>query len=107
MTDRMKRTMTAMAAAMLSVALVSCSDLDGPSEAGAEVSCEQRVKEQLKSPSSADFDGTTARAVTETEYAVSGTVDSENGFGAMLRSEFTCTVQFRDDGTFARVDSLE
>jgi hypothetical protein len=88
------------------VALASACSAGGPSESDAEVSCEERVESQLRSPSSADFTGTTATEVTESEYRVTGEVDAENAFGAEIRSSFTCTVQFRDDGTYARVDQL-
>ncbi len=40
-------------------------------------------------------------------YTVTGTVDSENSFGAMLRSNFQCTVTVTDDKTLTSVDYLE
>lgn len=61
--------------------------------------CKEFVKDRLKSPSSAKFrnffqnDGEVT--VTSTDgrtYTVVSSVDSENSFGASLRSDFTCTV---------------
>ncbi|WP_067891145.1 hypothetical protein [Nocardia vaccinii] len=59
--------------------------------------CENLVRDKLKSPASARFElGDTnlhedARGgLTGT---LSGTVDSQNGYGAMMRSDWTCTMQ--------------
>lgn len=37
-------------------------------------------------------------------FTVRSTVDSQNGFGAMLRSSFVCTVTIVDDKTVRLVD---
>lgn len=69
----------------------------------AQIACESRVKDALKSPSTADFsDDVTGSG----PYTVTGTVDSENSFGAMLRSEFQCTVKVTGDQTFTTIDYL-
>lgn len=60
----------------------------------AAVLCEDRVKEQLKSPRSADFpllkkahfDGRTA--------ILSSYVEATNSFGAVIRTEYVCTVEY-------------
>jgi hypothetical protein len=52
--------------------------------------CEARIKDMLKSPSTAQFDTDATGSGT---WTVTGTVDSENGFGAMVRSSFGCTVK--------------
>lgn len=55
--------------------------------------CQSAVKERLRSPASAKF---TDRHVTQRDphdgnrYRVIGEVDSQNGFGAMLRSYWVC-----------------
>jgi hypothetical protein len=56
----------------------------------AERACKDFVKDRLKSPSSADFSATSS-AGTGT-VTVTGVVDSDNSFGASLRSTYTCTV---------------
>lgn len=63
------------------------------SEFGAKDVCEQFVEDRLKSPSSADFNDETAIGPGPA-WTVAGNVDSENGFGAMLRSYFVCKVRF-------------
>jgi hypothetical protein len=55
----------------------------------AQSECEHLVSSNLKSPSTAKFsDGFSG----DGPWIVSGYVDSENGFGAMLRSDFRCSV---------------
>ncbi|MFJ3319377.1 hypothetical protein [Curtobacterium sp. NPDC086286] len=70
----------------------------------AQIACENRIKDALKSPSSADFNDDVSGSGP---YTVTGTVDSENSFGAMLRSNFQCTVTVTDDKTLTSVDYLE
>lgn len=48
--------------------------------------CEDAVRSKLKAPSTAIF----ARGES-TSYSASGTVDSQNSFGAMLRSSYRCS----------------
>lgn len=49
--------------------------------------CENAVKDELKAPSTAQFSNERGNS-----FVITGSVDSENGFGAMLRSEFKCTI---------------
>jgi len=62
---------------------------------------QQFIKQYLKSPSTARFDDQSyERAVSylgDGRYVVSGWVDSQNGFGAMLRSHFR--MELRCDGS--------
>lgn len=54
------------------------------------------VKRRLKAPSTAKFEGLwSGREVTKdsTEYSTYSYVDAQNGYGAMLRTSFTCTVK--------------
>lgn len=55
---------------------------------------EEIVKENLKSPSTASFSNLRETQITQVDngYKVSGYVDSENGFGAMIRSNYTVVV---------------
>lgn len=69
----------------------------------AQIACENRIKDALKSPSTADFnDDVTGSG----PYKVTGTVDSENSFGAMLRSDFQCTVKVTGDRTLTTIEYL-
>lgn len=57
------------------------------------------VKERLTSPGSAKFPGYYERGVDVTYlqnslYAVRGFVDSQNGFGAMIRTQYSCQMQY-------------
>jgi hypothetical protein len=72
-------------------------------ERGAEGSCKEAVSNQLVSPASAQFEISIVTESASGLYVVNGTVDSQNGFGAMLRAHFECVVN--DDGT-AVVDYL-
>lgn len=75
--------------------LAACGGTGAGGVGGAYRACERAVESQLRSPSSAEFSGAPASTITQEDdsYRVSGTVDSENGFGAMIRSEFTCELR--------------
>lgn len=64
-------------------------DEDKASDTGAIDVCHQAVSDQLKAPGTADFGG---EQVTHSgdRYTVVGHVDSENSFGASLRSNWSC-----------------
>jgi hypothetical protein len=64
-------------------------DVEEASEAGATDVCHQAVQDQLRAPGTADFGGETVTN-TGNRYTVVGHVDSENGFGALLRLEWVC-----------------
>jgi hypothetical protein len=69
---------------------------------GAGVMCEQPVEERLTSPSTAEFDWDSNRVTLlgADHYLVEGTVDSENTFGAMVRSNFACNIKDNGDDTW-------
>lgn len=80
-------------------------------EYGAFDVCQQFVKDRLRSPASAEFrnffedDGEVVVTGTgDGPYTVRSSVDSQNGFGAMLRSDFTCTVSYAGDSDWRLVD---
>lgn len=56
--------------------------------------CRDEVKLRLKSPSTADFPWGPDKVVDigEDRFMVLGHVDAQNGFGAMIRSNFSCRV---------------
>ncbi len=53
------------------------------------VACEDAVEQLLRAPATASFSST---ASGSDRVVVDGYVDSENGFGALVRSDFQCTV---------------
>jgi hypothetical protein len=72
-----------------------------PDETDAFVYCQLHIKKALRSPASADFPSITAdgnkivlmkKGPPEWQYFVRSYVDSQNGFGAMIRTHFTCTM---------------
>lgn len=56
-----------------------------------EMSCQELVTGSLKSPSTAEFVDVTTKRRPDNKIVTTGSVDSQNGFGAMVRSSFTCT----------------
>ena len=61
----------------------------------------QEVMGMLKAPSTAKFTDWTESLMNKTgdnQYRFVSYVDSQNGFGAMLRTRFACDVQFESDG---------
>lgn len=66
---------------------------DGGGGFGAEVMCEEFVKDKLQSPASAEFSDQ-AHNDSKYGYRVTGIVDSENGFGAMLRADYACELKY-------------
>lgn len=99
----MRKVLTA-AVAMGAVVFGACSvDTSEDAQYDAERVCkEQFIAKRLKAPSTADYDLTVSGGPDT--YVVSGTVDSENSFGAKLRSNVTCEVTIVGDQW--RLDSL-
>jgi hypothetical protein len=78
-------------------------DADNQYEAIAQ--CESRIERLLKAPATADFNSSASGGGT---WTVTGTVDSENSFGAQIRSTYQCTVVNNGNGTLTTtVDSLD
>lgn len=71
----------------------------GPSEIGAYTASQYFVKQKLRAPGSADFpiyqEGMVSK-LNGGRYRVNAYVDSQNGFGAQIRSHYKCEV--RADG---------
>jgi len=62
---------------------------------------EDFIELRLKSPSTAKFPGTFQKNKHSTDlgggkYRISSWVDSQNGFGAMIRSRWSCKITFVD-----------
>ena len=70
-------------------ALIAVGGDDDDASGQVKVACRDWVRDRLKSPSSAKFSGESVRR-SGTSYTVTGAVDSQNSFGAMIRNDFTC-----------------
>ena len=89
--------------------MYSCGGNSGPSELEASVVIQDFVKEKLKSPSTAEFEPgivNAVRKVEENTYEASSYVDSQNSFGATVRTNFKCRVKWKSEYTWSLV-SLE
>ncbi|WP_019850655.1 hypothetical protein [Desulfitobacterium sp. PCE1] len=79
------------------ILLLGCSDELAEKKSIAWVAAEQEVKSNLKSPSTAKFQRYSDEYVAETDdeniFMVKGYVDSQNGFGAMIRSDYIVKVE--------------
>ncbi len=65
----------------------------GPQTADQITACRERLKRDLKAPATAQFsEESVAKQPTGEFYEVRGLVDAQNGFGALLRQRYTCTV---------------
>ena len=84
----------------------------GPSTFDASVMAHEFVLKRLKAPSTADFSSTTDETIEELSSApptfrVKGWVDSQNGFGAKLRSNFWVKLHTADNGGKWTADDVE
>lgn len=73
-----------------------------------QMHCEDWVKQRLKSPGSAKFASYHETGFIGSDsgpWTVSGYVDSQNSFGAFLRSNYVCRMRF--EGETARLEHLE
>jgi hypothetical protein len=74
--------------------------------------CKQSVRAKLKAPSTAkfrDYFGDQAPTISgsgDGPYNIASTVDSQNGFGAMIRSTFLCTAIDRGGDQWSATSSI-
>ncbi|ACV09764.1 SHOCT domain-containing protein [Jonesia denitrificans] len=69
--------------------------------------CEQWVDKQLKAPSTAKYSDQVVKSTGVLKWEVTGAVDSENSFGAMIRNEWTCSIYLDGDTFRGRVSVQE
>lgn len=102
----MRTVTTAVLLAVAGLALAGCGGSSGPDEMGAKIACKQFVEDHLRAPSTADFQGygSMTAAGGPTTWTVGGYVDAENGFGAQIRSDFTCKVSSADGDSWTLED---
>ena len=69
---------------------------------------QEEVKARLKSPSSADFPwgSDCVTKISDNTYVINSYVDSQNSFGAMLRTNFTCQITLTGNDNYT-CDSVE
>jgi hypothetical protein len=87
-------------------ALVSCCrDQGAPTSTEAYIMAQQFVEDRLRSPSTADFprQPTSIEEIAQGHFRVSAYVDSQNAFGATLRTEWTCEVKIEDGDNWTLV----
>lgn len=87
------------------VASLKSEDKDsyGHTRYDAMVIAEKEIKEILKSPSTAKFCSTSDATITRSgnTWEVEGWVDAQNGYGAMLRKNFTVKFKFVKKDTYS------
>jgi hypothetical protein len=68
-------------------------------EIDARIMAENFVRETLKAPSTAKFpnERRTSNKTGENTFVISGVVDSQNSFGAMLRSDYIATLEYSQE----------
>ena len=49
------------------------------------------MKDRLRSPGSASFSDVQIEEVDDSYFEIRGSVDAQNGFGALLRANFKCS----------------
>lgn len=81
----------------------------GGDEGGAIAYCHQFVEDRLRAPSTADFPSSPEHRVTELgdqRWRVAAYVDAENGFGAQIRTEWTCEISYEESSETWTLESL-
>ncbi len=64
-----------------------------------QILCQQLVKGELKSPSTADFPWTAQTyRKGKNRWVINSYVDSQNGFGATIRTNYFCDVSYKGSG---------
>lgn len=94
-----------LATTLAALALTGCSastssddpEPDVEDDIAAEVMCEEFVKDRLKAPATAEFSDQHAESIGEQRWDVTGSVDSENSFGALIRSSYRCDIRYLGD----------
>lgn len=88
------------------VAILGFEYLGGAGEREAKDACKEATLDALKAPGTAEWVDISAVAASGSSevFDVTGEVDAENGYGALIRNRFTCTV---NDGVASDVELFE
>lgn len=76
---------------------------------GAWVICQQFLEDRLTAPATADYPAGYSQYTTSlggSRFRVDAFVDAENGFGALVRTDFVCTVDYQGNDRW-RLESLQ
>lgn len=78
----------------------SDTDSNVKTEFDALVNSRQFIEKALVSPATAEFDNSTKGTyrVEGNTFRVKSFVDSQNAFGAMIRTHYSCRIKFLEDG---------
>jgi hypothetical protein len=84
------------------VALSGCAGTNDPVNVkyDATNACENWVKNELKSPATADFSNEVVNddpSAAQPAFTITGAVDADNSFGAKLRNTWTCSIHTDGD----------
>lgn len=66
--------------------------------------CTAEIELRLKAPATAVIEFASAEPVNDQLWTAAGTVDSENGFGALIRNDWECQADVSTGATFAIVE---
>lgn len=80
-------------AAALALGAFAIWQITTGAERAAEAACLATVSANLKAPATAEYNVTDVIDRGAGEYWIDGTVDAQNEFGALVRSDFRCVVQ--------------
>lgn len=94
------------------LSIIGCIE-DKPTEPNkflAYIYAEKFVKQNLKTPSTAKFPEVLEKSkhitkLNNKSFLINSWVDSQNSFGAMIRSEFSCTIIF--EGNTVKTNNLK
>jgi hypothetical protein len=78
-------------------------------KSNALIDSRQFVEKRLKSPSTADFSSETqnnVKKVNDSTFVVTGYVDSQNSFGALIRTNYSCKITYLDAIGKVQCDNL-
>lgn len=73
----------------------------------ARIACEDRVKDGLKAPSSANFQRPIITDTGENKWRIKGEFDAQNGFGAMIRSTYVCETRLEGEYFKTKIVSVD
>ena len=75
----------------------------------AKAALETQIENTLKAPSTSEFSGVEETSFQQIKggYTITGYVDSQNGFGAMIRSHYKCDVIYDAQREVVRFENYE
>jgi hypothetical protein len=92
----MSKTSALVSASLSLLLLLSVTGCSSVTDSAAS-KCEELLKDELVSPTSAKFSGESVHYLDNETFAIYGDVDSDNKLGASLRASFICEGKKSDD----------